>query len=118
VYRFKRWQWVLIAILLPLYWLVSGFMVFGNVYIGYPPYTPAWLNATKRPLERTVTVQKRSSLRVFGTLREGRITLKLNDETVTAFVGNFDKRITLNPGTHTFKLEMIEASGSVNYTLE
>jgi hypothetical protein len=116
--RLKRWQWALIVVLLPLYWIVSGFQVFGNVYLGYPPFTPAWLNATKRPLERTVTLARRSSLRVFGTLREGRITLKLNGETITAFVGNFDKRLTLPPGTHSFKLEMLEATGTVNYTLE
>jgi hypothetical protein len=118
VYRLKRWQWALVVVLLPLYWIISGFLVFGNVYLGYPPYTPAWLNGTKRPLERTLTVQKKSSLRLFGTLREGRITLKLNGETVGAFIGNFDQRITLEPGTHTFRLEMIEATGTFDYTVE
>ena len=117
-YRFKRWQWVLIGIFLPIYFTLATFQVFGGFYIGYPPLTPAWLNSSRFPLERTLTVSRVSSLRLFGNLREGRITVKLGGVTIADFVGNFDKRVILQPGTHVMKLTMQEATGDFNYALE
>jgi hypothetical protein len=118
VYRLKPWQWGLVAIFLPIYFTLATFQVFGGFYIGYPPLTPAWLNSSRFPLERTLTVARVSSLRLFGSLREGRITVKIDGSAVGDFVGNFDKRVILQPGTHVMKLTMQEATGDFNYALE
>jgi hypothetical protein len=118
VYRLKRWQWILIAVTLPIYFTLATFQVFGGFFLGYPPITPAWLNNTRFPLERTLMVTRATSLHLFGSLREGRITVKLEGVTVAEFVGNYDKRITLQPGTHQMRLEMAEATGDFNYALE
>jgi hypothetical protein len=118
VYKLKRWQWMLVGGLMLIYFLLATFQVYGGFYIGYPPYTPAFLNATRRPLERRFELSKASSLRVYGGLREGRVTMKLDGVQVRQFVGNFDARFTLLPGTRTLKLEMTEATGNLNYSLE
>ena len=118
VYRLKRWQWILIAVTLPIYFALATFQVFGGFYLGFPPVTPAWLNNTRFPLNRTLTVTRATSLHLFGSLREGRITVKLEGVTVAEFVGSYDKRITLQPGTHELRLEMAEATGDFNYALE
>jgi hypothetical protein len=118
VYRLKRWQWALVIPVLLAYFTFATFQVFGGFYIGYPPLTPAWLNSTRFPLERTFTVTRATSLRLFGSLREGRLTAKLEGRVVAEFIGNFDRRLTLQPGTHRFRLEMIEATGNFNYALE
>ena len=118
MYRFKRWQWVLIGIALPIYFTLATFQVFGGFYLGYPPLTPAFLNSSRFPLERTLMVSKVSSLRLFGSLREGRITVKLAGVKIGDFVGNFDKRVILQPGTHELKLTMQEATGDFNYAIE
>ncbi len=118
MYRFKRWQWALIAVFLPIYFTLATFQVFGGFYLGFPPVTPAFLNNTRFPLERTLTVIRVSSLHLFGNLREGRITVKLGGATIADFVGNFDKRVILQPGTHLMTLTMQEATGDFNYALE
>jgi hypothetical protein len=116
--KLKRWQWALILITLPIYFTLATFQVFGGFYLGVPPYTPAWLNSTRFPLERTLTVTRPTSLLLTGNLREGRITVRLDGKTVAEFVGDFNKRFVLQPGTHQLRLEMAEASGSFNYALE
>lgn len=118
MYRFKRWQWVLIGIFLPIYFTLATFQVFGGFYLGFPPLTPAFLNSSRFPLERTLTVTRISSLRLFGSLREGRITVKLAGVKIADFVGNFDKRVILQPGTQIMTLTMVEATGDFNYALE
>jgi hypothetical protein len=118
VYRFKPWQWVLIGISLPIYFTLATFQVFGGFYLGFPPLTPAFLNSSRFPLERTLTVTRVSSLRLFGSLREGRITVTVDGSVVGDFVGNFDKRVILRAGTHSMKLIMQEATGDFNYALE
>jgi hypothetical protein len=118
MYRFKRWQWGLVGAGLLVYFTLTTLQVYGNFYLGYPPYTPAWLNYTKRPLERTLTTNKKSSLRIWGDLRQGRISLKLDGVLVREWVEDFDFRITLNAGTHQMRLEMQEATGSLQYSLE
>ena len=75
-------------------------------------------NSSRFPLERTLTVTRVSSLRLFGSLREGRIAVKLDGALVGDFVGNFDKRVILQAGTHVMKLTMKEATGDFNYALE
>ena len=118
MYRFKRWQWVLIGIFLPIYFTLATFQVFGGFYLGYPPLTPAFLNSSRFPLERTLTVTRVSSLHLFGSLREGRITVKLAGVKIADFVGNYDKRVILQAGTHVMELTMLEATGDFNYALE
>jgi hypothetical protein len=118
VYKFKRWQWILIGAAFLLYCTFIIFQVFGSFYIGYPPYTQAWLNHTRRPIERSFGLTRASSLHIFGALSEGRIKFILDGKTVTEFVGDYDKRLTLPPGPHRFRLEMDEATGSFDYRLE
>ena len=118
LYRLKPWQWGLVAIFLPIYFTLATFQVFGGFYLGFPPLTPAFLNSSRFPLERTLTVTRVSSLRLFGNLREGRITVKVGGMTVADFVGNFDKRVILQVGTHVMSLTMKEATGDFNYALE
>jgi hypothetical protein len=114
----KRWQWVVVIAAMLVYFLLATFQVYGGFYIGYPPYTPAFLNATRRPLERTFDLKKASSLRVYGHVREGRITMKLDGVQVRQFLGDFDARFTIQPGTRVLRLEMTEATGNLNYSLE
>ena len=118
MYKFKNWQWGLIIGGLMLYFVFITFQVYGNFYLGYPPYTPAFLSHTKRPLERTFTLTKPSSLRVWGTLKEGRISLKINKVTKREWVDDFDLRLTLAAGTQNLRIEMQEATGTLNYSLE
>lgn len=118
MYKLKRWQWITVACVLPLYFIFITFQVYGNFYLGYPPYTPAFLSHTKRPLERTLVVDKPSSLHIWGSLHEGRITLKLNGVIKREWVDDYDLRLTLPVGTTTLRLEMQEATGTLQYTLE
>ena len=39
MYRFKRWQWVLIRIFLPIYFTLATFKVFGGFYIAFTSVT-------------------------------------------------------------------------------
>jgi hypothetical protein len=116
--KLRRWQWALIVVGLAIYFTLATFQVFGGFYLGYPPYTPAWLNSTRFPLERTITVTRASSLVLTGNLREGRVSVKIDGAVVAEFVGDFNKRFILQPGTHALRLEMAEATGSLNYTVE
>jgi hypothetical protein len=118
VYKLKRWQWALVGVGLAVYFVVITLQVYGNFYLGYPPYTPAWLNYTKRPLERTLVLDKKFSLRIWGGLRQGRISLKIDGVLVREWVEDFDYRQTLPAGTHTMQLLMDEATGSLQYSLE
>jgi hypothetical protein len=118
MYKLKRWQWGLVIAAMLLYFTVITLQVYGNFFLGYPPYTPAWLNYTKRPLERTFVLSKKSSLRIWGNLRQGRISLKINGTLTREWVQNFDYRQTLPVGTHTMQLLMEEATGSLQYSIE
>jgi hypothetical protein len=118
MYKFKRWQWVLIISGLLIYFTIITFQVYGNFYLGYPPYTPAFLSHTKRPIERTFQLTRPSSLRIWGTLKQGRITLKINKVIKREWVDDFDLRLTLPTGTHTMQIEMQEATGQLEYSLE
>lgn len=118
MYKLKPWQWVVVGCGFLIYFVLTTLQVYGNFYLGYPPYTPAWLNYTKRPLERTLVLNKKSSLRIWGDLRQGRIEFKLNGELLRSWVEDFDFRQTLPAGTHTMRLEMEEATGSLQYSLE
>ncbi len=118
MYKFKRWQWGLIIVGLLTYFTIITFQVYGNFYLGYPPYTPAFLSHTRRPLERTLTLTRASSLRIWGGLKEGRISVRINDVLKREFVDDYDVRLTLAAGTYALKIEMNEATGSLNYSLE
>ncbi|MFN3266871.1 MAG: hypothetical protein ACK41E_08525 [Deinococcales bacterium] len=118
MYKLKPWQWALVGVGLLIYFTISTLQIYGNFYLGYPPYTPAWLNYTKRPLERTLVLSKRSSLRIWGNLRQGRVKLKIDGVLVRSWVEDFDFRQTLPVGTHTMRLEMDEATGSLQYSVE
>ncbi len=118
MYKLKRWQWGLVIAGLLIYFIFITFQVYGNFYLGYPPYTPAFLSHSKRPLERTFVLEKPSSLRVWGTLKEGRITLKINDQIKREWVDDFDYRLTLAAGTQNLRIEFAEATGQLEYSLE
>jgi hypothetical protein len=118
MYKFKRWQWALIICGLLTYFTIITFQVYGNFYLGYPPYTPAFLSHTKRPIERTIVLPRASSLRIWGTLKEGRITLKINNIIIREWVDDYNTRLTLPAGTHNIRIEFQEATGRLEYTIE
>ncbi|MEY4529733.1 MAG: hypothetical protein RLZZ156_454 [Deinococcota bacterium] len=118
MYKFKRWQWALIISGLLMYFTIITFQVYGNFYLGYPPYTPAFLSHSKRPIERIFELQRPSSLRVWGTLKEGRITLKINGTIKREWVDDFNLRLTLPAGTQKMRIEFEEATGQLEYSLE
>jgi hypothetical protein len=118
MYKFKRWQWGLIICGLLTYFTIITFQVYGNFYLGYPPYTPAFLSHSKRPLERSLNLTKASSLHVWGELKEGRITLKINGTIKREWVDDFDVRLTLPAGTQKLRIEFQEATGRLEYNFE
>jgi hypothetical protein len=117
-YKLKRWQWALVAVLFPCYVTLAIFMIWGQFYLGVPPYTPAWLNNTTLPIERRFRLDRRTSLRVFGEINEGRLIVWVDDVQVAVIVGKFNKRLILEPGERRVRLENRETIGNLNYSLE
>ena len=117
-YKLKRWQWALVAVLFPIYVTFAIFMIWGQFYLGVPPYTPAFLNNTKMPIERSFHLERRTSLRLFGEIREGRLIVWVDDVQVAVIVGMFNKRIVLEPGERHVRFENRETIGNLNYSLE
>jgi hypothetical protein len=117
-WKLKPWQWALIAVLFPVYATLAIFAIWGNFFIGFPPWTPAFLNNTKLPLERTFRLDRKTSLRVFGEIEQGRLEIVLDGVQVAEIVGKFNHRFILKPGEHKLRLENRATIGNLNYSLE
>lgn len=117
-YKLKGWQWALIIGLFPVYATLAIFAIWGNFFIGFPPWTPAFLNNTKLPLERTWNLERKTSLRVFGEIEQGRLEVFLDGVRVAEIVGKFNHRYVLTPGQHKLRLENRSTIGNLNYSLE
>jgi hypothetical protein len=116
-WKLKGWQWALI-ILFPVYATLAIFAIWGNFFIGFPPWTPAFLNNTKLPLNRTFELTRKTSLRVFGEIEQGRLEVFVDGVQVAEIIGKFNHRYILKPGEHTLRLENRATIGNLNYSLE
>ncbi len=117
LWKLKGWQWALV-ILFPVYATLAIFAIWGNFFIGFPPWTPAFLNNTKLPLNRTFELTHKTSLRVFGEIEQGRLEVFLDGVRVAEIVGKFNHRFILKPGEHKLRLENRATIGNLNYSLE
>ncbi len=116
-WKLKGWQWALV-ILFPVYATLAIFAIWGNFFIGFPPWTPAFLNNTKLSLNRTFELNRKTSLRVFGEIEQGRLEVFLDGVRVAEIVGKFNHRFVLKPGEHKLRLENRATIGNLNYSLE
>jgi hypothetical protein len=118
LYRLKPWQWALVAVLFPCYVVWAVFQIFGGYFLGVPPWTPALLNNTKIPIVRSLMLERRSLLRITGEIREGRAEIRLDDQPGLTVVGQINRVFTLEPGTHTLRIENRESTGWVAYQVQ
>ena len=116
--RLRRWQWAILAVLFAAYVVWATWGVYGGFYIGYPPYTPAYLNNTRRAIVRTVNLERPTRLRMFGALTVGRVKLLVDGEELAEFVGRFNRGFTLAAGRREIRIENEESAGWVNYELQ
>jgi hypothetical protein len=117
-YRLQRWQWITLIVTFPIYCLVVMFWVYGNFYLGYPPYTPALLNHSKRPIVREFLLERPTRLRIWGETSEGQVRVVINNTPKRTFVGRFDNGFLLQPGEHRVVLENLESTGFIQYSLQ
>jgi hypothetical protein len=114
----RKWLWIGVGLLaLTVYTIYGVWGVYGGFYIGYPPFTPAWMNNSNRPIVRHLDLPRRSLLRVSGSINDGRIALRVDGKVVATFLGRFDRSLALDAGKHELRLEPSGASGSVNYQI-
>jgi hypothetical protein len=117
-YRLARWQWLVLLATFPIYCTLILFGVYGTFYLGYPPYTAAWLNHTKRPIVRELRLERPARLRLWGEISEGQLVARLDGKVLRVFVGLFDKGFVLKPGNYRLTLENLESSGYAQYSLQ
>ncbi|HWG84663.1 MAG TPA: hypothetical protein VNT60_04195 [Deinococcales bacterium] len=114
----RRLPLLLLGVLaLGAYFVWGMFSVYGGYYIGYPPYTPAWMNGTTRPIVRDFDLDRGRILRVWGEAGQGRVIIRVDGREHRTVIGRFDTRLPLRAGRHQLRIEPQEASGSVNYSL-
>jgi hypothetical protein len=117
-YKLKPWQWALVALAFGVYAVMATFGIYGGFYLGIPPYTPAFLNHTRLNLTRTITLERKTLLRLIGNVREGRVEVKLNGRSVAVLLGQINQTLLLEAGTHELLLENQESTGEIGYRLE
>ncbi len=117
-YKLKRWQWALVAVALCCYFVFATFNVYGGFYLGFPPYTPLFMNDTRMGFERHITLTRKSRLHFYGELREGRTTVKLNGVEKAVLLGRIDKGITLAAGNWDLKLENNSSTGQLGFEIQ
>lgn len=116
--RVRRRWWVLGGVVWLGYFVVATFGVYGGFYLGSPPLTPAFLNATSAPIVRTLVLDRRSTLRLWGELSSGRVVVRVDGEVRAQFTGRFERSIVLEAGRHDLRIENRDTSGRINYRLE
>jgi hypothetical protein len=117
-YKLKRWQWALVAVALCCYFVFATFNVYGGFYLGFPPYTPLFMNDTRMTFERQFNLIRKSRLHFYGELREGRTTVKLNGVEKAVLLGRIDKGIVLEPGKWTLRLENNSSTGQLGFEIQ
>ena len=117
-YRLKRWQWAVVAVVFPCYVVWAIFQVFGGIYLGVPPWTPAWLNNTKIPIERRFTLERRTLLRITGEIREGQVRIQIDGQPELTVLGQVNRLVTLEPGEHRLVFGNVDSYGWIQYRLE
>jgi hypothetical protein len=116
--RPKPWQVALIAVAFLLYIVSATFGVYGSFYVGYPPYTPAFLNHTIRPIVRAVRLERRTRLHVWGEITSGQVALQIDGKDAAVFIGRFDRGVILEAGAHTLRFDNRESTGRLEYALQ
>lgn len=117
-YKLKRWQWLLVACALCIYFVFATFNVYGGFYLGIPGITPLWMNDTRMPLEHHFSLTRKSRLHFYGELREGRTTVKLNGVEKAVLLGRIDKGIILEAGEWTLRLENNSSTGQLGFEIQ
>ena len=69
-YKLKPWQWTLVGVAFSIYCVLATFGIYGGFYLGFPPYTPAFLNHTRQNITQTITLERKTLLRLTGNVRE------------------------------------------------
>jgi hypothetical protein len=117
-YKLKRWQWLLVGLALCCYFTFATFNVYGGFYLGFPPYTPLFMNDTRMVFERQINLTRKSRLHFYGELREGRTTVKLNGVEKAVLLGRIDRGIILEPGNWTLRLENNSSTGQLGFEIQ
>jgi hypothetical protein len=117
-YKLKRWQWALVAAALCCYFVFATFNVYGGFYLGFPPYTPLFMNDTRMTFERQFNLTRKSRLHFYGELREGRTTVKLNGIEKAVLLGRIDKGIVLEAGDWVLRLENNSSTGQLGFEIQ
>lgn len=116
--RVRRRWWALAVVAIVIYTVLVTFLVYGGFYLGSPPVTPAFLNGTRASIVRTLDLDRRSRLRVWGDVSTGRVAVRIDGRVVAQATGRFDRSVVLEPGRHELRIENDETTGRVNYRVE
>jgi hypothetical protein len=117
-YKLKPWQWALVGVAFSIYCVLATFGIYGGFYLGFPPYTPAFLNHTRQNIALTINLERQSLLRLVGNVREGRVEVKLNGKSIAVLLGQVNQTMLLDPGKYELLLENQQSTGDISYRLE
>jgi hypothetical protein len=117
-YKLKPWQWALVGVVFCIYCVLATFGIYGGFYLGFPPYTPAFLNHTRQNITQTITLERQSLLRLVGNVREGRVEVKLNGKSIAVLLGQVNQTVLLEAGKYELLLENQQSTGDISYRLE
>jgi hypothetical protein len=117
-YKLKPWQWTLVGVAFCIYCVLATFGIYGGFYLGFPPYTPAFLNHTRQNITQTITLERKTLLRLVGNVREGRVEVKLNGKSIAVLLGQVNQTVLLEAGKYELLLENQQSTGDISYKLE
>jgi hypothetical protein len=117
-YKLKPWQWALVGVAFSIYCVLATFGIYGGFYLGFPPYTPAFLNHTRQDITQTITLERQTLLRLVGNVREGRVEVKLNGKSIAVLLGQINQTVLLEAGKYELLLENQQSTGDISYRLE
>jgi hypothetical protein len=117
-YKLKPWQWALVGVAFSIYCVLATFGIYGGFYLGFPPYTPAFLNHTRQNISQTFTLERKTLLRLVGNVREGRVEVKLNGKSIAVLLGQVNQTVLLEAGKYELLLENQQSTGEINFKLE
>ena len=86
--------------------------------MGFPPYTPLFMNDTRMSFERQFRLSRKSRLHFYGELREGRTTVKLNGVEKAVLLGRIDKGMILEAGDWVLRLENNSSTGQLGFEIQ
>ena len=117
-YKLKPWQWALVGLAFSIYCVLATFGIYGGFYLGFPPYTPAFLNHTRQNITQTIALERATLLRLTGNVREGRVEVKLNGKSVAVLLGQVNQTVLLKAGRYDLVFENQQSTGDIGYRLE